>query len=261
MLYTTAMNLVITLPQIKQLVQHGTSTDYFFFFMERKPNIIMDGIFTKLAISTSFFTMNGVFLSVEFHEKIPSSLPTRFTPFSYETPKIYPKQDCKYYIYFEPYSIENRYNTECIIQLEEMILQMYSATNISSDNVSQFPGEMPYMKQVEPRMKTRSIPDAKRKESFTKTPVYSLKTQLHGGAFKIHREDYTKTPILNRYILKISGVWESTHSYGITYKCIPDYQGFSEETVKHSATHVDVQSVLSENHPFTRVGVLDGLSP
>jgi hypothetical protein len=170
------MNLVITLSQIKHLAQTGSSSEYFFFFMERKPNIIMDGFFTKISVSTSFFTMNGLFLTFGIREKHTDDVYTNDTVSSLQN-----GYDNKYYIYFDPYTIENRYTTECVIQLEEIILKMYGST----------------------------IP--------SKTPVYSLKTQLQGGTFKIHREQSNE--MQGKYILKISGVWESAHSYGVTYKC------------------------------------------
>jgi hypothetical protein len=133
----------------------------------------MDGFFTKIAVSTSAFTMNGLFLAFGIREKYVDDTNMIDT--------VTNGYDTKYYISFDPYTIENRYTTETVIQLEEIILKMYGSTIQS------------------------------------KTPVYSLKTQLQGGTFKIHREQSAE--MHGKYILKISGVWESIHSYGVTYKC------------------------------------------
>lgn len=159
----------------------------------------MDGFFTKIAVSTSCFTMNGVFLTFGLREAKPNGRVEPETDGAYES---------KYYISFDPYTIENRHTTESILCMEEMILQMYGSTLLCG-----------------------------------KTPVFSLKTQLQCGALKIHREPFSKFSGLRsesadqhskcgeqslvgksgggKYVLKISGVWESATGYGVTYKCTP----------------------------------------
>ena len=307
-------------------VSYENTPDYFLSFMDRKPNIIMDGFFTKIMISTSFCTMNGIFLSIGFQEfprtrqeaeyrinsyelrssefpRTPSTarpeyftiktgnscregmLGERSSRFSGDTTRTKikelrspsavvnsdelrspsPKGDKflrtpsatqaeyftifgrdevsyenaepnKYYIYFDPYAIENRYTTETIIQLEETILQMYTANSgelrVQSSSESQGVAESGGRSQsaIFGRDKVsyeNSTPYLSKISKPLKTPVYLLKTQLQGGGFKIHRDKESCLPemsIPNRYILKISGVWESKHSYGITCKCTPDYR-------------------------------------
>ena len=46
-----------------------------------------------------------------------------------------------------------------------------------------------------------------------KSPVYSLREMLAIGRINIH--DFSDT-----IILKISGIWETEHSYGVTYKFV-----------------------------------------
>jgi hypothetical protein len=201
------MNLCITLPKINNFLNNPLENEYFLFFMERKRNIIMDGgYFTKISLSTSFFTMNGIYLNVTISQKTVDDVGSGFdlTKNKYEQSQyntlnekaniLYPtsQNTTKYYIHFDPFTLNNRTNTESIMKLEETILQMYGFTCVN------------------------------------KKPVYSLKTQLHNGMFKIHQLLTTDTTTThndhiytsqNKFILKISGVWENTHNYGITYKC------------------------------------------
>jgi|LauGreSuBDMM15SN_2_FD.fasta_scaffold06154_4 hypothetical protein len=89
----------------------------------------------------------------------------------------------RHFVHLDPYTLENRKYAECACEMEEYILSMYAPLA---------PG---------------------------KTPVYSLKTQLNTGVIKIHAEDSeTTTHSFSKYILKISGVWETAYAYGITYK-------------------------------------------
>ena len=202
------MNLCISLSKINSFLNNPEENAYFLFFMERKRNIIMDGgYFTKLSISNSFFTMNGIYTNVTITQKTTddcvygidnaknkydqlhnNTIYTNEPNVSYPTT---PQNSTKYYIYFDPYTLSNRTNTESIIQLEETVLQMYGVV----------------------------CPN--------KTPVYTLKNQLHNGVFKIHQVLTTNMQAIdgciftpqNTYILKISGVWENAYNYGITYKC------------------------------------------
>lgn len=51
-----------------------------------------------------------------------------------------------------------------------------------------------------------------------KTPDYKLYDQLKNGNIRIFSEDNEK--INNTFLLKISGIWETDTTYGITYKFI-----------------------------------------
>ena len=138
----------------------------------------MDGYFTKVAFSNAWFAINGLYVSVSItHRKI------------HDTPRVEtPTEEggYKYYIQFDPYTLDNREYTERMFELEDRILSLYIPSNAA------------------------------------KKRVFSLKTQLLNGILKIHND--TSTPehlsqeIRSTYHLKISGVWETAVSYGITYK-------------------------------------------
>ena len=59
-----------------------------------------------------------------------------------------------------------------------------------------------------------------------KTPVYSLHNQLYSGNTKVYKSFTTGefpgppglTPLSKKYVIKISGVWETERNIGITYK-------------------------------------------
>jgi hypothetical protein len=64
-----------------------------------------------------------------------------------------------------------------------------------------------------------------------KIAIYSLKTHLNNGSIKVHTEinkeifedDKYHHPNVNKYTLKISGVWENETHYGITFKFMSSY--------------------------------------
>jgi hypothetical protein len=51
-----------------------------------------------------------------------------------------------------------------------------------------------------------------------KTPQYKLYDQLKNGNIKVFSETFDK--INNTFLLKIAGIWETEHEYGLTYKFI-----------------------------------------
>ena len=139
----------------------------------------MDGYFTKLVFSNSRFATNGVYVYVSItHRKLHDG--PRLVDSSPE------EAGHKYYIQFDPYTLDNRQYTERMFELEDRILSLYTPSNP------------------------------------TKKKVFSLKTQLLNGILKIHYDtvaaDTLSNDIRSTYHLKISGVWETAISYGITYK-------------------------------------------
>jgi len=164
------------------------------FFMEKRKNLIMDGHFTKLVFSNHLFTMTGLYVYFDLFTHALPPLPLTAKPPT-DRNTFFPSVGYKQYIHFDPYTLDNRQTTESICELERWILSCYGA------------------------------------HLATKTPAYSLSTQLYGGVLKIHAEDSgcggyaaSVAPVdhesrtFSRYFLKISGVWETAYQYGITYK-------------------------------------------
>jgi hypothetical protein len=112
-----------------------------FYFLDTKPNIVIEGIFTKVMYTHQFFTLNATYFDLPFEK-------------SNETLKA-------------------------MNDLESTIL----------DNYCKF-------------LKIQN-----------KTAKYSITKHLKCRKFKINVRDIN-------VILKISGIWESSTEYGITYKII-----------------------------------------
>ena len=53
-------------------------------------------------------------------------------------------------------------------------------------------------------------------EFYNKTPQYKIYEQIKNGNIKIFCDDIPNANCF--FVLKISGVWETQHSYGLTYK-------------------------------------------
>lgn len=51
-----------------------------------------------------------------------------------------------------------------------------------------------------------------------KRPIYRISEQLINGHIKIFIDSSNKQRTNNEFILKISGIWENEHEYGVTYK-------------------------------------------
>lgn len=80
-----------------------------FYFLDTKPNMIMDGIFTKIIFTHSCFTLNGVYFKFPImHQSIEHVLN---------------KQD---YLYFEPSNKLNIPILRLCKLMEKTILQCYS---------------------------------------------------------------------------------------------------------------------------------------
>ena len=54
-----------------------------------------------------------------------------------------------------------------------------------------------------------------------KTPQCILSQQLRSGFMKLFADNNSTFPSNMKFILKISGLWENSCEYGITYKFIP----------------------------------------
>jgi hypothetical protein len=52
----------------------------------------------------------------------------------------------------------------------------------------------------------------------SKHPQYKIKELLQNGFFKIYNNDLLNHNTQRTFIIKISGIWETTTDYGLTYK-------------------------------------------
>ena len=75
-----------------------------------------------------------------------------------------------------------------------------------------------WMKANEINIKTIEEDLLKKYFILDKMPQYKIYEQLRNGNIKIFTDVGSKT--LCSFILKISGIWETQHNYGLTYKFI-----------------------------------------
>ena len=163
--------------------------------LDKKKNNIFDGEFTKIVYSDENISLNGLYLYIPLLlEKSPPPVQTQYeykngglannakVPFTKTNPIG------KNILYFQTNHSQNSNYIQQLKQLEKEIIDYYKD----------------YMKS-------------------NKTPLYGIHTQLISGMIRFYREsamDYSNTQEPKHYILKISGIWESSTTIGVTYKFI-----------------------------------------
>jgi hypothetical protein len=134
---------------------------------EKKKNIVVDGIFTKIIYSDKLLYMNGIYLN--FPLEIQSNQ------------NIYNNKN----IYFYSYTKMNIMYIKEFSKIEEYIVNYYKYFyNLNKEN------------------------------------SMVLTKQLQSGFFKLYREHNDKKSGNVKYVLKISGIWETKTEIGITFKLL-----------------------------------------
>jgi len=158
--------------------------------LDKKKNNIFDGEFTKIVYSDENVSLNGLYLYVPiFLEKsYPVSNTNNHQYGVKPTHKVNSISIGKNILYFQTHHPQNALYIQQIKQLEREMIDYYKE----------------YM-------------------NSDKTPLYGLYTQLISGTIRFYREsvvDYSVPTANKYYILKISGIWESNTTIGVTYKFI-----------------------------------------
>jgi hypothetical protein len=210
------MNIILSLNNtLNNLNTNRLDISGSIFFTEKKKNIIINGTFTKILYSTLHFTMSGLYIDFRISSKfVTDVLPKDKAPgiaYNGSLSKEKEQSNHKSYIQFNPTTEYNHSQIESMCELEKYILNVYSKTQLIN---------------------------------CEKTPIYGLLTQLYSGCIRTHSEpvksftrrssvipkndhlldstgEDTHSSVQDwiRYI-KISGVWETDQTYGITYKVI-----------------------------------------
>ena len=169
------------------------------FYLEKTKNVIIDGEFSKIIYSTPDFVMNGITIDCKKIDRINmhninndryllgglqsvslNRSNSRELLSATHTPSVTPQ---KTLFIFNPQLFNNIEFITCLSEIEDQIINQY-----------------------------------KQMKSIHKLSVYNLKTQLLHG--------YIKTQLLNdvndlsiaNLSLKISGIWETSNTIGITFK-------------------------------------------
>lgn len=151
------------------------------YFLDKRKNNVINGIFTKILYSTEYFSMTGIYFPFSIFSETP---PQKEMATENTWTSVVSNKDNIIYNYMQK-----------LCGIEEQLLELYQYAF-----------------------------------SANKIPVFSLKTQLAYGSIKIYRnedEQYNTDSLVNiigsvgnKYILKISGIWENATHYGITFKII-----------------------------------------
>jgi hypothetical protein len=178
------------------------------YFTEKKKNIIVDGDFTKILYSTDVFEMNGLYIFIKFETS--NCPPTASRTYEDET------------------SLKDRApnQNQNWIQMNRVVRRTFSINFRSTNNLELIERLCKMERNIIDRYIVNHCP--------SKTASYILKSQLLSGTIKYHSEykDMTKRVDCSddaillggggtcKTILKISGIWETASSVGITMKFI-----------------------------------------
>jgi hypothetical protein len=192
------------------------------FLMENKENIIMNGIFVKILYSSEYFIMNGIYIDfpIQHYER------KNFTPLYISNIRHI---QCSTQPFMEKNNVHNqKYNDKNVLFFDieknkELILQFSKLENSIIDFY----------------MKSKNIKNKKM--------VNNINTQLKNGMIKyynykhlngLHLCKFTDSISkkitdkcdsdchfhiqngMNKFYIKISGIWETPIEVGITYKII-----------------------------------------
>lgn len=206
---------------------HEITIDNSIRFLDKRNNTIMEGDFTKLVYSDHCITLNGLYIHFPVHV---ISSPNLFTsvPISPHNLIVQSRErdrDIERKVLPPPpgllYPVDLSINShrKPYIQPNKLVISFHPShpknAAIVQDLLLFEKSLIDYYKQY--------------MGSSNKTPAYSLKNQLLAGYMKFYRDTLTNTvstvtsPENVHYMIKISGVWETRDTVGLTYKLLEMY--------------------------------------
>lgn len=250
-----ALNLN-TLDHILSIFDHGIK------FLDTKCNNIMEGVFTKIIYSDEFVSLNGLYLVCSLHISTNGRYSSNFWKNGEDLDKMgrntsnnnNNNNEPRYTILQRPKSIGNL----AIGNLETVEVDKYANNwrpssqnnDLIGSNTDEFISSRSWINSLDKYKNILSfqpnhslnIPvihqfvqfekqllDYYKQYTFSKKKtVYLLQNQLLSGSTKVYR-DLNENTLNNNsttnvhYIIKISGVWESADTIGITYKFLEMY--------------------------------------
>jgi len=112
-------------------------------------------------------------------------------------------------LYSTPYIVLN--GIYLLIQLNDITLEKYYNKNKCNFNINTHTNLIDSLKNIEENI-------LKKLTFVNKQPQFKVFEQIKNGNIKIFGDFVSKQN--NLFILKISGIWETHQSYGLTYKFI-----------------------------------------
>lgn len=155
------------------------------FVFDKRKNVIIDGYFSRLVYSTPDFVMNGLYIKCALykaHEIRHSNSYNQFSALCLSS-----ESSTESFRSTESFDLKNSHNVTLIgslCSIEEYVLHQY--------------------KEI---------------KNTNKVCVYNLRNQLYSGAIKLSgsTSNYERNECI-KLIAKISGIWETDNSIGITFK-------------------------------------------
>jgi hypothetical protein len=163
---------------------------------------MVDGFFSKIIYSTADFVMNGLYLQLPFHiedQKLNAHFRTAISDSSLDNLAA----RAPHYNSFAPLFSEKRTKLFDI-----------SPKHIYTFDPRQHAKQIQQLCDVEQHI----LQQYKVLKSVDKLPIYSLRNQLFHGYIKMQMGS-VETPT-SRIVLKITGVWETMHGFGISFNFI-----------------------------------------
>jgi len=165
------------------------------YFSDKKTNIIIDGIFTKIVFSNNCMSMNGIYIDFPLKNIM--------------TNKIQSKNIIQLDI------INNKEVIQKIIDIEKQLLFYYYEYYLHDCTMTM------KSQSLYTEMSTNNIEKYKGKNM-----IFNLRNQLQSGYIKYYK-DYNESHFIQKkaesFYIKISGIWENQTEIGITFKLI-EYQ-------------------------------------
>jgi len=156
------------------------------FVFDKRKNVIIDGYFSRLVYSTPDFVMNGLYIKCVFYKIQEIRHSNSYNQFSALC--LSESSSTESFRSTESFDLKNPHNLSLITSLcaiEEYVLHQY--------------------KEI---------------KNVNKACVYNLRNQLYGGTIKLSGSTatYSAKNESIKLIAKISGVWETDNSIGLTFK-------------------------------------------
>lgn len=200
---------------------HEISIDNSIRFLDKRNNTIMEGDFTKLVYSDDCITLNGLYVRFPIH---CISSPNLFTSIPIVNSFAVKTQDR---VLPPPpgllYPVDLSINTHRKPQTQshytnKLVVSFHPSHPINAPIVQDL---LLFEKSL--------IEYYKQYTGCSKIPVYSLRNQILAGYMKFYRDSLANTVSTVtshdhvHYVIKISGIWETRDTVGLTYKLLEMY--------------------------------------
>lgn len=185
--------------------------------MEKKKNIIVDGTFTKITYSDENMCMNGVYLHFPFIISGASAYGNR------QSSAFSPQNDKNKYkhLAFPSHSYlrsGSKHSVDIDMNIAHNASFMSAIYNIETEILSYFKNITGINKNINYSLRNQMMTGSL---NVSSSPISSPASSCIDGMVPAKcNNSETCEPEQDKYVLKISGIWETATAIGITYKFI-----------------------------------------